>query len=531
MRPHLIVDFSARTLCALVVTPDFRVLPLSQEIRQVVTRYFSSEVLLDPRPTDDPEFPWEEVCVSLATTGARGFFSRARRLGLWRPWERAASADVVRLDSALALLSSPAALVDPVVKPVLPGAAILLLEALLDPVFSGFAEHGFASRAAAAFAIVPAATGRHARLALHKVFRRRGFPRLTILPREVAAAMALVEEPAAEVLVWDVTGDDLSLHRVRVEHGENGRRFQTVGTRTVRGLGWPFWVRQIGAALGAHGRIPDPPGPLLTTLDHALTSLLSGSPEPSELPTTPPLRLTCALLQEVFDGERLARLSDELRGLLGPQLQALDADGLPAILLGAACGQEPFQTLVLSLLASSQPLPVAQTPILERAARGVAAALLWLGDEPGSSLAVQPAGSLRLNTLGDEACELLAWRQLPGPAELCHLQQRFRIIGGDEQDRAFLVHLLWGADPSPQGNASLCAIPVERGRWGDGAFRLALRLQRSGNGRWLSGTVEVGRDHETPARPPTRASFATDLASSYHFVGADAFGADARRDP
>jgi hypothetical protein len=524
MRPYLIVDFSARTLCALAITPDFRVLPLSQEIHQVVTRYFSSELLLDPRLTDDPEFPWEEAFESLTTTGARGFFSRARRLGLWRPWDRVAPANAVRLDSALALLSSPAALVDPLVRPVLPGAAILLLDALLDPVFSSFSELGFASRAAAAFAVVPVATGRHARLALHKVFRRRGFPGLTILPRPLAAAMALVEEPAAEALVWDVTGDDLSLHRVKVEPVENGRRFQTVAARTARGLGWPFWVRQIGAALGAHGRIPQPPGPLLTALDRALTGLLSGSPEASELPASPPLRLTCALLQEVFDGERLVQLSAELRRLLGPQLAALGAGGLPVILLGAVCGHEPFQTLVLSLLGGSQPLPVAQKPALERAVRGVAAALLWLGDDPGRSVTVLPAGGLRLNTLGDEACELLACGQLPGPGEPCHLQQRLRITGGREKDRTFLVHLLWGADPSPQGNASLCAMPVDRELDGNGTFRLALRLQRSRNGRWLSGAIEVGPESGTPAGPPARTSFATDLASSCHF------GAVGRRD-
>lgn len=519
MRPQLIVDFSARTLCALVVTGDGQVVLLSQELHQVVTRTFPFELLLDPRPTDDPDFPWEEVLPPIAAAGARGFFARARRLGLTRTGERVAGVESVPLDSPLAVLSAPAALVDPVASPLLPGVALLLLEALLEPVFSSLAESGLASRGAVACAIVPATLGRHARLALHRVFRHRGFPHLTILPREVAAAMAMVGEPDADHLVWDATGHDLSLHRVRIEEVENGRRFHTAASRTAKGLGWPFWVLQAGLALAAQGHIPNPPGSLSTALDRALFALWSGSPEASELPTRPPLRLTQALLQEAFDRERTASLGAELHSLVQPQLAALEAGDLPGILLGPACGHEPFQGLVLSLLGQSQPLPVAQKPALERAARGVAAALLWRREEPGRVLEISSSASLRLNTLDDEACELLPFHQLPLPGEICQLQLPLRIAGRRAKGSAFLAHLLWGADPSARGNATLCALSVPLEGDGEGAVWLALRLRRSAGGRWLRGVVELGCNGGTEQRPLARTSFATDLGTSCVFGG------------
>src|SRR6185436_11947755 len=151
-----------------------------------------------------------------------------------------------------------------------------------------------------------------------------------------------------------------------------------------------------------------------------------------------PLRLSHALLEDAFDGQRTAKLSAELRRLLRPQLSALEADNLPVILLGPACCREPFQGLVLSLLGQPQPLPVAQRPALERAARGVAAALLWRREEPGRELEISSHASLRLNTLGDQACELLPFDQLPLPGELRQLQLPLRVAGRGAQGGVFL---------------------------------------------------------------------------------------------
>jgi len=520
MRPALIVDFSDRTFSALLVTAEGRIDPCSQEIRQVLTRTFSAEVLFDPQVTNDPDFDWDDAVEALTKAGTRGFFHRARRLGLRRPWELASPAEALRLSSPLAVLSSPAALADPLIQPVLPEVAIVLLDALLEPVFAYLANREHGARTMDAFVVVPASTGRQARLAFHKVFRRRGFRRLTIVSREVAAALALAGEPPAQLLVWDAMGDDLHLSKVAVESTAGRCRVQVLSARTVRGLGWPYWVRQILMALALKGRIPDPPGAMLPALDRALMGLLSDSQDSADLPTSPPLRLTHELLQELFDAEGSQALLVDLLDRLGSHLAAFDIKGSPVILLGAACGVEKIQKAILSLMDGSQPETVAGIKTLERGARGIAAARLWLRDETGRRVEIPPSGSLRLNTLHGDACELLPAAKLPSPGEQCCLQQAFHFAGDRGAADPFLLHLLWGADPSPEGNASLCTLPLERtSASGDGGeLLLSLHLRRSAGGR-LSATVDAGFAGDATPQRRARAFFAEDFATFPSSVG------------
>ena len=493
MRPQLIVDFSDRTLFALAVAADGEVVPCSQEVRQVATRYLSLEVLFDPRPSEDPDFLWEEALDALGKADARSLFQRARRIGLRRPWDVEPGSGALRLPSPLSVLSSPAALADPVVEPVLPGVAVVLLEALLTPVFSFVA--GRHPEISEAVAVLPARIGRQARLALHRVFRRHGFRRLTLLPREVAAALALVEEGPAEYLVWDATGEDLHLHRVAVEPAETASRVRTRAARTVKGLGWPCWVRQIAQALARHERVSGSPGALAPTLDRALMGLLGVSHDSPELPGSPPLRLSQALLDEVLEGEGLA----DLLAQMGAQVEALGARELPTILLGAACGLGRLEERFLSTAGGWQAPAVAELPVLERSARGVAAALLWLRGQPGSRIEIPPSGGLRLDTLHGEACELLPAEHLPGPGEEGWLRRSFHFAGSGEAAGPFLVHLLWGSDVAPEGNANLGAMPLETA--GERELRLTLHLRRSPSGRRLDVTAEADLDR---AQPPAR---------------------------
>lgn len=504
MHTQLIVDFSDRTFFALAVTPEGQLLPCSQEVRQVATRYFSSEILFDPRPSEDPDFLWDEALEVLARGDARTLFQRARRLGLWRPWDVDAPADALRLPSPLAVLSSPAALVDPVVQPALPAVAISLLQALLVPLFSFLVQRGFALGETEAVVVIPAHTGRQARLALHKVFRRHGFRRLTLLSREVAAAMMELEQAPSEYLVWDVTGDDLHLHRVAAEPVEGRRRIRTLAARTVRGIGWPHWVRQIANALGG---VPVP------ALDRALTGLLCGSHDSPELPGSPPLRLSHGLLDEVLGGESCPDLLPDLQARVRPHLDALDSQGLPVILLGAACGLGRLQDLFLSAAGGPQLPTAGQQPPLERAGRGVADALRWLRGGAGRTVELPPGGGLWLDTLRGELCGLLPAEHLPPAGEQGWLQRCFHFGGAADAAGPFLIHLLWGSDTSPEGNMNLCTLPLERGTSPEAerALWLTLHLRRSASGRRLGVTVEanLGRDG---AQPSARMAFTQDFA-------------------
>ena len=51
------------------------------------------------------------------------------------------------------------------------------------------------------------------------------------------------------------------------------------------------------------------------------------------------------------------------------------------------------------------------------------------------------------------------------------------------------MHLLWGSDRAPEGNATLCAVPIQLR--GQSELCLRLNLRRSRAGRRLHGTVEA----------------------------------------
>lgn len=515
MRPQLIIDFGERTMFALLVSPEGEILPCSQEVRQVATRYFSAETLLDPKESERADFVWEDTVEALAGTDSRTLFSRLRRLGVRRPWEFDAPAEALRLPSPLTVLSSPAALVDPLVKSDLSGVAVALLGALLEPVFSSAASRGVSLQSTEAILVVPSSTSRKARGAIYKVFRRRGLRKLTILSRESAAGMALAAEPPPEYLVWDLVGDDLHLHRVAVDSRENLKRYRTVSTRSVRGLGWPYWVQRIAAALGGP-RMEDASTSALPFFDRALLGLLGGSHDSTEVPAHPPLRLTHDLLGEALNPERFPELGPEVGARVHPALEEMDAVGLPTILQGAICGLGCLEALFLSIAGASQPPAVSQRPILERTAYGVAALLLWLRGAPGRRFEIPPAGSLRLDTLHGDTCELLTADQLPHPGERCHLERSFQVAGSPQSAESFLLHLLWGTDVAPEGNTTLCAIPLDLASYnhGNGDLCLSLDLLRSPSGRRLTARVEARMGRGPSAQTWASASFANNLSES-----------------
>jgi hypothetical protein len=515
MRPRLIIDFGDRTIFALLVTPDGELLPCSQEVRQVTTRYFSTEILFDPKESERPDFFWEEALAPLAAADSRTLFARMRRLGVRRPWEFDSPAEALRLPSPLAVLSSPAALVDPLVKAVLPGVGVALLAGLLEPVFAAATSRGVSLQNTEAIVVVASSTSLQARRALYKVLRRCGFPQLTLLPREIAAGMVLAAEPPPEYCVWDMMGDDLHLHRVAVESWKEVRRFRTVTTRTIRGLGWPYWVQQVATALASTQRT-DSSRLIAPSLDRALMGLLGGSHDSTEVPATPPLRLTHDLLNETFAPGQFPELAPEVHGLVRPVIEELSAVGLPTILLGAICGLERMEALFLALSEASQPPAVAQRSSLERTAYGVADLLLWLRAAPGRRFEIPPSGSLRLNTLHGDTCELLTAEQLPSPGEHGHFQRSFHFAGSPQPAETFLLHLLWGADIAPEGNATLCTIPLELEPQvrGNGDLCLSLDLLRSRSGRRLTAHVEARLGRESTSQAWLPVSFANNLTES-----------------
>lgn len=456
MRPQLIVDCGGRVLSALLVTADGDLVPCSQEIRQLATRYLSNSILFEPRVAEDRELLWDEALETLAKTTPRTFFQRARRIGLRRPWDPQASAEALQLASPLTVLSSASALADRSVSRILPAVGLALLDAILETAFAFVAERQLVPADVDPVLVLPAQTGRPARLMLQKLFRRRGFRRLTVVRREIAAAMALVDQSPCECLVVETSEHDLHLHRVVLDKEGDVRQFRTATSMTFRGLGWSHWVARTADAL----RVTPS-----AAFDRSLTALLTGSPE-----SLPP-RVTHAALESVLDDPWSRRETELLREVL----TAIGANGsLPVVFAG-----EIFTLDAVRRLFGHTTI---DAPVLDSPSRSVARALR-------SRVTVLPSGTLRVNTFHGETVALIAPAQLPAPGESSFAATDFRFAGDGAAGKPFLIHLLWGTDSVPEGNATLCALPLELR--GENELRLTVQLRRSASGRRLHGTVEA----------------------------------------
>jgi hypothetical protein len=479
MRPQLIVD-CGRVLSALLITGDGQFVPCSQDIRQIATRHVSTGVLFDPRISEHPDFAWDEALETLGKATPRNLFQRARRIGLRRPWDPQAAGEMLLLASPIEVLSSAAALADCNAAAALPAVAFALLDALLDPAFAFVADRHIATNDIDPVVVVPAHASRAARLVLEKLFRRRGFRPLTMVRREIAAAMTLVEEAPPDCLVIDAADDDLRVHRVTIDDRDGARVFHTTASNTIRGLGWSHWCSRIAAALQT---APS------AAFERGLLALLTGSPE------SLPSHVTHGALGSVLDDAWVAARAAEVRAALP------EPTGAQRVIFAG-------EIFALDVVRKAfGPANASDAPVLDQTVRGVAFALRWLHDDGSRRLAIPRDGTLRLDKGNGETVELLAPAQLPPAGERCHLTADFH-FAGESGSTAFLLNLLWGADRAPGGNATVCALPLELSRESGGTLRLAVTLRRSPSGRRLSGTVEARMEGDVAA---ARAQFAEEL--------------------
>jgi hypothetical protein len=468
--PQLIVDCGGRVLSSALITADGQLVPCSQEIRQVATRHVPASILFEPRVSEDPDFLWDDALEALARAQPNSFFQRARRIGLRRPWDPQASPDALQLASPLAVLSSPAALADRVAGPSLPHVGMALLDALLDPTFAFVRARQIPLSSVEPVVIVPAHTGRRARLVLQKLFRRRGCPPPLILRRELACAMSLAGQSECECVVVDASDHDLQLHRVAVEGSNGERRFRTVASATVRGFGWSHWRSRLAAALET---APS------SSFDRALTALLTGAPESLAV------RLTHGAVQGVLDDAWIESQRRDVDDRLREPLAAIGAGDLPVIFAGEIFTLDAVRRLFGGAETTS-------APVLDQTIRAVATGLQWLHGGPSRQLVFGSESSLRIDTLRGEAIEIVPRVQLPAPGEACHVETAFRFAGDSARTTPFLVHLMWGTDRVPEGNATLCAAPLELRGNHDDELRLRIELRRSRHGRRLHGSIEAG---------------------------------------
>lgn len=464
MKPHLITDCSGAVLTALLVTPDGELVRCSQEIRQVAARHISQAILFDARVPEHSDFIWEDALETLAKATPQTFFQRARRIGLRRPWDGDASPDALQLASPIAVLSSPAAFADRVAAPALPRAAAALLAAQLEPVFAFAAERQPLS-GVEAVVIVPSQTGRHARLVLQKIARRRGFPRLTVVRREIATAMALRSQAPCACIVAETAETDLHLHRVEIG-GEAGHpHLRTTASVTLPSLGCSHWAARIAEAAQM------PPS---AVFERSLLALLTGSPDSLSQ------RLAHRALERALDAAWIDRqtIAEQLRG----PLAQLGGEHLPLLFSG--------EVFTLPAVRAAFGTGALHTPTLDDAVRNVAAAMQ-------SRFTVTSAADVRVNVFPGERLQLLSHALLPAPGERCRVDARYR-VAGEHAGKTLLLHFLIG-------DATLAAMPLEVR--GESDLHLILDLHRNRRGSRLQGAIEA----RVPGGTVGRARFAEEL--------------------
>lgn len=464
MRPHLIVDFREHSLFALLLTEEGDLVPCSQELEGAVTRYLPADLLLDPSVAERADFDWEAVQDLFLAGTQRAFAARSRRLGLLRPWELQSGSEAVVMEHPLAVLSSPVTEEEPARRRELLEATAFMIRELLSPIFRFVSHRELATHEVEVVAVVSAKAGRRAILMLHKIFRQAGFRRLGLLRRESAAALALLLEgsPSGNLIV-DLEDEALHVHKVLLGHDTDHITLETAGSRSLRGLGRSFLIQRLAAALQRTGRLPERAP--LTALGRALLGL-SGIAYSEEVPGEPPFRLTHGLLGELFAAGLGDKWASELNDRLRPILLELGTESAPIMVgLGSALATPEVEELLVRAVDGKQPVSVAQTPVRERCARGVAALLIWLAGNPHRRLEVREAGGLRIDTMRGGSLELLSAATLPqAPGESRVIHQRLRLECASRtvyESGRILVNLFWGCNPDPRYAASLCTLAVD----------------------------------------------------------------------
>lgn len=470
-RAQLIVDYGSRILTAVMRTANGDVIPCSQEIGAQTARYLPSELFYDPRGEGQRE-SLEEALDAVTASNAQNFFQRARRLGLRRFWDVEENGEALALPSPWSLLSSAGALADRQLAPILPRVGAAIVDAQLRPIFDFVAGRGLAAEDLEPIVILPAHVGGQARRMLRTLLRRRGFARSTVIGREIAAAMALVEGTAERCSVADITDDDLHVHTVAIARGDRELSIRTVEGSTFRGLGRSWWIARIDDALRRKGIVRSAP----SLLERTLTSLITGVGEP-------PFRLTHGVLQGALDSSWQRQCAADFAS----QITAV-AKADPLVVIGDLCALEPVRNAFALLGSAGEGAP----KMADHLARNVASAISTTSRR-GGRLVIPASGTLRLNTLAGEAVEIVAPAQLPCDGEDTFLSSAFHFVGDYASEQSFLLHLLWGADRSPEGNATLCALPlgvtapVARNL----TVRVAVHLRRTRDGSRLRGRVEA----------------------------------------
>jgi hypothetical protein len=238
-------------------------------------------------------------------------------------------------------------------------------------------------------------------------------------------------------------------------------------------------------------------------MDRAWVGLLGG-PYPAELAGEPLLRLTYSLIEEIIEKKLSPELTPDLEAVMRPALARLAWSGGPAVTLGAACSGA--QNLLLGAATAGQPDSVSQIPVLERCARGVAATLLWLAEDPKRTIKIDRGGGLRINTLRGEALEILSADDLPQePGESRRIRRILHVDAASATSNPLTVELSWGFCCEAAGNSLASVLALDEAASWDSprTVELTMEIRRARLQPMWSGSAQASAG-ENPVAGPLR---------------------------
>ncbi len=275
--------------------------------------------------------------------------------------------------------------------------------------------------------------------------------------------------------------DENTLHvsRIAIEREDDGDHItlEYAGSRSIKEAGWDSVTNEMALSLYRDALLPRPDKSVLTYLNRALTGLLGGI-LPTDIPTDPGLHLSYGLLTKKLARELGERIRDETSVKLRHAADALKLNDAPFFITAGPffmIGQ--FEKLMLNPVGKYQPARVRNMLAMERTAYGIVAMLNWLREKEDRRITVRHKYSIRIAAKEDDSIELIPGSLFQSGRERRTIKQILSLDSEYAMDRDLLVvNILWGNNPIPRYNTSLCTLSYVKVRMTPTTVSVTLRL-------------------------------------------------------
>lgn len=503
MRSNLIIDFSSRNIVPTIITPEGRAISCTLRQQGITSRYFPGETYLDPGLYQKSGNELlDQLNDIIAETSCSDIFFSGKSLGWFRPYQISAEKSLMPVSHPLYALSSHR-IPEGTDLNLAGNVSSAFLTFLLQPVMISIREMGFQPEELNVIALVPAYLSRLGEKILYKTLKKKiGFPRVILLNHATALGMHFLKSSYVQkVGVMHTDENALFISKIEIEReNEDHAVVKYAGSASIKEAGWDSITNEILFRGLDRDALPSGPNEkLLTHLNRSLSGLF-GSVLP---PASPRLHLSYGLLTEKLAGELGSRIRDETSVTLRKAAESLELNDAPFFITAGSffmIGQ--FEKLMLEPLGKCQPARVRHILAMERKVYGIAAMLDWLRENENRRITVRNNYSVRIAEKEDESIELIPDRILRS-GERFKIRQVLALDSDDDMDKDVLVvDILWGNNPVPKHNTSLCTLSYDvtgDDIQNDNMLELMFDLKATAHG--LKGKVTATLGDRKPREP------------------------------